>query len=93
VIWDATILHEADNVATALRPIAAGEEIVLRKPGGEARIVVREAVPLCHKIALAALTPGDPVIKYGQCIGEARTAIAAGAWVHVHNIASRRGRG
>lgn len=91
--WDAIILHAADNVATVLRPIAAGEEVVLRKPGGDARIFSRETVPLCHKIALVALAPGDPILKYGECIGEARNVIAAGDWVHVHNIVSRRGRG
>ena len=91
--WDAIVLHDADNVATALRPLAAGLEVVLRKPGGDARIVSRQDVPLCHKIALVALAPGDPVMKYGECIGEARIAISAGDWTHVHNIVSRRGRG
>ena len=91
--WDAIVLHPLDNVATVLRPLAAGEEVALRKPDGDARIVSRQAVPLCHKIALVALAPGDPIMKYGECIGEARTAIAAGDWTHVHNIVSRRGRG
>jgi altronate dehydratase small subunit len=90
--WDAIILNAADNVATVLRPLAAGEEAVLRQASGDARIVSRQAVPLCHKIALVALASGDPVLKYGECIGEASTAIAAGDWVHIHNIVSRRGR-
>jgi hypothetical protein len=33
------------------------------------------------------------VIKYGSPIGSASQAIAAGAHVHTHNVASTRGRG
>jgi SAF domain len=33
------------------------------------------------------------VVKYGNPIGTATSEIAAGAHVHVHNVASTRGRG
>lgn len=45
-------------------------------------------VPVGHKLALAALPPGAPVIKYGQPIGRATQAIAPGEHVHSHNLAT-----
>ena len=90
--WHATLLSQADNVAVALRPIAAGERVIVRAPGGMREVVALEAIPLCHKIALADLATGDQVLKYGHCIGEAREPILRGGWVHTHNLASRRAR-
>jgi hypothetical protein len=92
VAWQATALAESDNVAVALRPIGAGERVVVRTPRGAREVVAREAIPLCHKIALADIASGEPLVKYGACIGEATAAIACGAWVHTHNVVSRRGR-
>jgi altronate dehydratase len=92
VSWQATLLAEHDNVAVALRPIAAGEVVLVRTPLGSREVVAVEPIPLCHKIAVADLAAGEAVVKYGWCIGEARSAIPRGAWVHVHNLASRRAR-
>lgn len=89
---DAIALTAADDVATALRPLSAGEEAVVDLAGGEVRVVVREPIPLCHKFALHDLAGGAPVRKYGHPIGEATTHIPAGAHVHVHNLRSRRAR-
>ena len=88
--WQATTLADNDNVATVLQPIAMGETIVVRTAGGLIEIAALEPVGLCHKIALVDLAPGDVVIKYGQCIGEATAPIRRGGWVHVHNLRSRR---
>jgi hypothetical protein len=55
-------------------------------------VTALEPIALCHKIALADFRPGDAVIKYGECIGDAVTPIARGACVHVHNLRSRRAR-
>ena len=90
--WHATLLAETDNVAVALQPIAVGERVVVHTPGGLRELIALEPIPLCHKIALDDFLPGDDVLKYGSCIGEARQAIARGAWVHTHNLVSRRGR-
>jgi altronate dehydratase len=90
--WQATLLSASDNVAVALQPIAAGERVVVRTPDGTREIVALEAIPLCHKIALDDLSTSDEVRKYGCCIGEATEPILRGAWVHVHNLVSRRGR-
>ena len=56
-------------------------------------MTVTEAIPRGHKFALRAIRAGEPVVKYGSPIGTASSAIAAGAHVHTHNVASARGRG
>jgi altronate dehydratase len=83
------VISERDNVATALQPLEAGRDLTLA--GGV--IVVREAVPSGHKIALRVIRAGEAVIKYGSPIGLATSEIPAGAHVHTHNLASTRGRG
>jgi altronate hydrolase len=45
-----------------------------------------ESVPPLHKIAIAHIREGEPVVKYGVPIGEASRGIAAGSWVHSHNM-------
>lgn len=85
----ALVISDRDNVATALEPLAAGRRLSL---GGH-EIVVAEAVQAGHKIALRAIPDGAEVVKYGSPIGRAIGDIAAGAHVHVHNVASARGRG
>lgn len=80
-------IHEEDNVAVALRPIAAGEQLTV----GEYQVTTQEEIPQGHKFALKAIAEGEPVIKYGFRIGYAKEAIAAGGWVHVHNIKTALG--
>ena len=82
------MLHPGDDVAVALRPLPAGE--TLRIDGQT--LILRAAIPMAHKLARHAIAAGQPVRKYGEVIGEARTAIPAGDHVHVHNIVSRRAR-
>lgn len=83
------ILDEADNVATAIADIDAGETISF--DGGS--VVTTEAIPFGHKVALVPLEAGATILKYGESIGLALGAIARGACVHVHNTDSQRGRG
>jgi len=47
-----------------------------------------EAVPAGHKLALSDIPEGGAIVKYGRTIGLAKAAIAAGSWVHSHNLAS-----
>lgn len=54
------------------------------------RLKGQQDVPLGHKIALADLAKGDPVIKYGEVIGNAVEAIGKGRHVHTHNLKSAR---
>lgn len=46
------------------------------------------SIPAGHKLALQPIAAGEYVIKYGQIIGRATQDIAAGEWVHTHNVAS-----
>lgn len=90
--WLAAALSADDNVAVVLQPVAAGEDVVVKLGEWLVTVTAREPIALCHKIALVDLRPGDPVLKYGECIGEASAPIARGAWVHIHNLHSRRAK-
>jgi altronate dehydratase small subunit len=90
--WHAIVVHPDDDVAVALRELAAGETIDVRSGGVTASMQVREAIPLGHKFALHPLAAGAPIRKYGEAIGVATVDIPGGSHVHVHNLASRRAR-
>ncbi|MBQ8294816.1 MAG: UxaA family hydrolase, partial [Clostridia bacterium] len=47
-----------------------------------------EKIPAGHKYALRDIGEGEYVIKYGEVIGRAMTAIKQGEWVHTHNVKS-----
>jgi altronate hydrolase len=70
-----------DNVATALQDLPAG--VARMSPEGE--VLLREPVRRGHKVALADIGAGEPVIKYGFTFARASAGIAAGAHVHTHN--------
>ena len=73
-------IHPDDNVAVALADIRAGERFE------DFGLSAAEDVARGHKIALRAIAAGEPVVKYGNPIGLAKSDIAPGAWVHVHNV-------
>lgn len=85
----ALVISERDNVATALEALEPGRRLDLSDGG----VVALEAIQIGHKIAIAQIADGAAVVKYGSPIGTAIGNIAAGAHVHVHNVASGRGRG
>ena len=85
----ALVISERDNVATALEALEAGRRLEI---GGRV-VVVAEPIPSGHKVALVAISAGDPVIKYGSAIGNATANIPPGHHVHTHNLSSGRGRG
>jgi altronate hydrolase len=80
-------IHPRDNVAVAVSALAKGEVL----QAGGVTITTRTAIPAGHKVALAPIATGQPVLKYGFPIGNATTDIAAGDWVHTHNVHSRLG--
>ena len=75
----------SDNVAIALRPLEHGDRVVL----DGVSVIVDGTVALGHKLAARDIAEGESIVKYGCPIGVATTAIAAGAYVHTHNVASR----
>jgi altronate dehydratase small subunit len=90
----ALIMDEKDNVAVAIRELAAGETLRIVAPDGSERVVTTvEPIEFGHKFAAADIPEGAQVIKYGERIGRATQDINAGQHAHVHNITSQRGRG
>lgn len=75
-------LRSEDEVAVAMRDLAPGEQVATAWHELTARGTVRRG----HKIAVCDIAPGAAVRKYGQVIGYASAAIAAGEHVHTHNL-------
>lgn len=71
-------IHPSDNVAVALRTVAAGTVFM--------GVTALSEIPQGHKMALTALKPNEHVVKYGFSIGHATTEICPGQWVHTHNM-------
>lgn len=88
----AIVLNPADNVATLIDSGGAGTACALQ---GEATHPLKLAadIPFGHKVCIRDIGAGAPVVKYGQVIGRASRAIAAGEHVHTHNVEAARGRG
>ena len=80
-------IHEKDNVAVAVSPVAKGETVTV----GSKTFSVSADIPAGHKIAIALIAKGQDVIKYGFPIGTAKEDIPVGAWVHTHNVQSKLG--
>lgn len=86
----AMVLHPADDVATALRPLSAGEWVQIQGQNQTTSVQALVDIALCHKLALRPLAAGQPVRKYGEVIGFTLQAVAAGEHVHIHNLISGR---
>ena len=71
-------ITDRDNVAVAIEKMDAGEEVL--------GVKLAEDVPAGHKFALCDIAEGENVIKYAFPIGHATKNIAAGSWVHTHNV-------
>ncbi len=68
--------HPKDNVAIVVNEggLAAGSRFA-------SGLVLAEAVPEAHKIALSDLAAGDAIMRYGEVIGHAERALRVGSWV------------
>ena len=75
-------LNPQDNVATAVDAVDAGKTSSGIKAG--------QRIPKGHKMALQKIAKGEPVRKFGQVIGFAKSDIAPGEWVHEHNVGDGR---
>lgn len=82
-------IHESDNVGTLLQDVSAGDDVLHRGGGPPRTWQAMQSVRAGHKIALCSIACGHPIIKYGIQIGVATAPIEPGAWVHLHNCASR----
>ncbi len=86
------IHNKGDDVGVATEDIGRGEQVTGVYMDSEETITlsVRSDIPLGHKIAVNDIPKGGAVTEYRVKIGLARAAIAAGDYVHVHNIRSAR---
>ena len=69
-------VHEADNVAIIVNSGGLPPGTAL-----EGGLTLREHVPQGHKVSLAALAEGAPILRYGEVIGHAARSIEAGCWI------------
>ena len=70
-------VHAGDNVAVVANRggLRAGARL-------SCGVGLCEDIPEAHKVALADLAPGAPILRYGAVIGYAKQAIPRGSWVH-----------
>ena len=80
-------LSPSDNVAVALRPLKAGETVML----DDVALTVRRNTPVGHKLAARAIEKGEAIVKYSCPIGVATVAIMPGDYLHAGNIEARYG--
>ena len=89
----AIVLNSKDNVATALADLAAGDSVALEIDKRPVSVKLVNPIQFGHKFSLLDIKAGSSILKYGEAIGEATKDIKKGEHVHVHNVASTRGRG
>lgn len=80
------ILDPRDNIAVALVDFNEGDII----EQDDFTITVLNRIPRGHKIASRSIIKDEGIIKYGERMGHAVTAIARGEHVHTHNILGDR---
>ena len=88
---DFFVHRDGDHVAVAVADLEPGSvHGVVLATDGDVTAELRAKVPLGHKFALVPRGAGEDVLEYGVRIGLAETDIAAGDYVHVHNLRSAR---
>ena len=75
-------LSRSDNVAVALRPLKAGETVVL----DGSMLTIDRNVATGLKLAARPIAKGEVIVKYGSPIGIAIADIAAGEYLHMQNV-------
>ena len=87
---NAMIIDGKDNVAVAIEPIAKGDTVTYLCDGQDVTLTAAQDITIYHKLAIRDIPAGEPVVKYGEHIGIASSAIKAGEHVHVHNVEGHR---
>jgi altronate dehydratase small subunit len=85
---NAILIHEVDNVATAIMELCRGDIGQYEANGRIVEVVIIENILKYHKFAIRDIGKSELVYKYGHVIGRAIYDISCGAHVHVHNIIS-----
>jgi len=89
----ALVMHDKDNVATAVTAISSQKRVEIEVEGKVKEIKIVESIRFGHKFAIKPIAKGGDIVKYGQFIGKATEDIGVGMLVHIHNVESKRGRG
>ena len=88
------VLHDAkDTVAVVVvEGVKAGMTLEgwIMDDDKSTSVTALQDIPIGHKVALAAMQPGDTVWKYGIDMGKVVAPIKAGEHAHVHNIKTKR---
>lgn len=71
-------LYADDNVVIAIDLVNQGDTV--------SGLTARERILRGHKMAVEPIREGEPIRKFGQIIGFAKSHIAPGDWVHEHNV-------
>ena len=71
-------LNTSDNVIVAVDNIEPGVTVL--------DVKAKQRVPRGHKMAAKEIRQGEPITKFGQVIGFAKSPIGTGEWVHEHNV-------
>lgn len=82
-------VHEDDNVAVALLPLSNGTAVKVGEGASAISVTLSADVPAGHKIALRDIAVDESVFKYGVPIGRITESVAAGGWIHSHNLVTR----
>ncbi|MCS7462384.1 UxaA family hydrolase [Paenibacillus doosanensis] len=90
---DALVMDARDHVATAIKDLQQGQKVSYRKQDQVHEIVLVDAIPFGHKLAIEDIPQGTDIRKYGEVIGRTTADIKAGQHVHIHNVEGIRGRG
>jgi (2R)-sulfolactate sulfo-lyase subunit alpha len=90
---DFIVHNEGDTVGVVVvEKATAGQELTgwVMATDRTIRLDALADIPLGHKVAVKAMKGGDTVIKYDHDIGRAIEDIPVGAYVHAHNIKTKR---
>ncbi len=88
------LVHDGkDNVGVVvIEGLSAGTEMlcVITHDNSDFTLTAKQDIPIGHKVALANLTEGDTIIKYGEDIGRMVGSATKGEHVHTHNMKTKR---
>ncbi|NNE23847.1 MAG: UxaA family hydrolase [Rhizobiales bacterium] len=88
------LVHDRkDNVGVVVvEGLTAGTEMlcVVTEDNSDFKLTAKADVPIGHKVAVADLSEGDTIIKYGEDIGRMVASVEKGGHVHVHNLKTKR---
>jgi altronate dehydratase small subunit len=85
--------ERSDNVGILKKEAVKGQVIEIDCSIIGDDIEVKDDIPFGFKIAIRDIGAGEQIVKFGEAIGIASTAIRRGQMVHVHNVEGLRGRG